>query len=112
MRVFLDACVDPRVADLFSGHEVSTALEMGWHQLKDHVLVPLVQDRFDVVVTIDQGMEHEHNLKRLRFGLVIVHVPKNKVECYKPLTAELLGAVEQVKRGGVVHIYGTGSPRP
>jgi len=112
MRVFLDACVDPRVVDLFAGHEVRTAFEMGWHQLKDHILLPLVQDRFDVVVTIDQGMAYEHNLKKLRVGLVIVHVPKNKVEFYLPLTVELREAVEQVKSGEVVHIYGVGTREP
>ncbi len=85
---------------------------MGWHQLKDHMLLPLLQDRFDVVVTIDQGMEYEHNLKSLRFGLVIVHVPKNKVEFYLPLMPELRDAVEQVRGGEVVHIYGRVRQQP
>ena len=52
------------------------------------LLLSLVQDRFDVLVTIDQGLEFEHNLKKLRFGLVIVHVPKNKVEFYRPVALE------------------------
>ncbi|MBI3694021.1 MAG: hypothetical protein HY238_04155, partial [Acidobacteria bacterium] len=107
MRVFLDACVDPRVVDLFTGHEVRTAFEMGWHQLKDHILLPLVQDRFDVVITIDQGLEYEHNLKKLRFGVVIVHVVKNKLEFYLPLALELREAAEQVKSGKVLHVHGT-----
>src|SRR5712692_5993952 len=104
MRVFLDACVDPSVVELFAGHEVKTAFEMGWHRLKDHVLLPLVQDRFDVFVTIDHGFEYQHNLKKLRFGLVIVHVSKNKMEFYRPLRLRLQEAVEQVKGGGVVHV--------
>ena len=88
MRIFLDACIDPRVANLFAGYDVRTAFEMGWHLLKDHVLLPLVQEQFDVLVTIDQGLEFEHNLKKLRLGLVIVHVPKNKVEFYRPVADE------------------------
>jgi hypothetical protein len=31
-------------------------------------------------VTIDKGFEHEHNLKKLSFGIVIVHVPRNRME--------------------------------
>ena len=48
MRVYLDACIDPRVAELLTGHEVRTAFQLDWHQLKDHILLPLVQDQFDV----------------------------------------------------------------
>ena len=112
MRVFLDACIDPRVAEIFVGHEVRTAFAMGWHQLKDHMLLPMVQDRFDVFVTIDQGWEYEHNLGKLHFGLVIVHVLKNKAEFYTPLARELSGAVEQVKSGGIVRVYGAGTRAP
>jgi hypothetical protein len=57
MRVFLDASLDPRVAEFFAEHEVSTASEMGWEALKDHVLLPLVQDHFEAFVTSDQGLE-------------------------------------------------------
>jgi len=39
MRVFLDACIDPRAAEIFSGHGVRTAVELGWHRLKDHLLL-------------------------------------------------------------------------
>ncbi len=57
-------------------------------------------------------MAYEHNLRKLRLGLVIVHVPKNKVECYLPLTVELREAVDQVKSGEAVHIYGVGTREP
>ena len=49
MRVFLDACVDPRAAKMFVAHEVRTAFELDWHKLKDHVLLSRVQGHYDVV---------------------------------------------------------------
>jgi hypothetical protein len=64
----------------------------------------LVQEQFDVFVTIDGGFEHEHNLRKLSFGIVIVHVARNKVEYYRELAAELLEAVASVKPGEVVHV--------
>ena len=48
MRVFIDACIDPRVAEGFAGHEVKTAVEMGWRYLilfpriDDMILAPLI----------------------------------------------------------------------
>jgi hypothetical protein len=60
MRVFLDACVDPRVVEAFSENEVRTAFDLGRHRLKDHELVRLLQGQFDVFVTIDQPGEVIH----------------------------------------------------
>src|SRR5438105_5004278 len=99
MRVFLDACVDPRAVKVFAGHEVQTAFDLGWHRLKDHLLLPLVQEQFDVLVTTDQGFEHEHNLKKLQLSIVIVHVPKNKLEFYEALAKPLLETVSTALPG-------------
>jgi hypothetical protein len=104
MRVFLDACMDPRAASVFVGHQVTTAFAAGWHRLKDHELLPLIQGSFDALVTIDGGFEHEHNLKDLSFGIVIVHVVRNKAAHYQDLAAELLAAVDRVKPGEVIHV--------
>ena len=111
MRVFLDACIDPRVSEAFSGYEVRTAVELGWQRLKDYDLVVLLQDHFDVLVTADQGFEHQQNLQTLRFGLLIIHVPRNKVEFYRPLFGQMQAAAAQIKPGEVIHLYGTsGAP--
>ena len=107
MRVFVDACIDPRVSEAFSDHEVRTAAELGWQRLKDNALVALLQDQFDVLVTTDQGFEHQQNLRTLRFGLLIIHVPRNKVDFYRPLFGQMQAAIAQVKPGEVIHIYGT-----
>jgi predicted nuclease of predicted toxin-antitoxin system len=104
MRVFLDACIDPRAADIFSGHEVRTAVELGWHRLKDHLLLNLVEEQFDVFVTIDRGFEHQHNLKNRRIGIVIVHVSNNKAASYRALAAELLSSVVEVRPRAVLHV--------
>jgi predicted nuclease of predicted toxin-antitoxin system len=79
MRVFVDACIDPRAARVFADHEVQTEFDLGWQHLQDHVLLPMVAAGFDVFVTADKGFEYEHNLRNLPIGIVIVH-PKNKVE--------------------------------
>ena len=52
MQIFVGACGDPRVVELFPDHEIKTAFELGWHQRKDHLLLPRVQGHFDVFVTI------------------------------------------------------------
>lgn len=104
MRVFLDACIDPRVVEAFIGNEVRTAFDLGLHRLKDHDFFHFYTGQFDVFVTIDRGFEFEHNLKTLTFGIVIVHIPINKVECYRPLFPDLVAAAERVQPGEVIHV--------
>jgi hypothetical protein len=96
--------VDPRVAEAFPGHEVATAFDLGWHPLKDHELVPLLQDRCDVLVTIDRGFEFEHNLGKLTFGILIIRVAKNKVEFYRPLFGQMQTALAQSRPGQDLHV--------
>jgi hypothetical protein len=105
VRVLIDACVDPRVAELLSAHEVRTAHQLGWQGLKDHILLSRLQGHFDVLVTIDRGIEFEHNLGKLRFGIVVFHVKKNKIEFYRPLAAALLEAIDRLAPGEVIHIH-------
>jgi hypothetical protein len=104
MRVVIDALVDPRLIEAFPEHDVRTLFDLGWHHLKDHVLVKQLE--CDVFVTADRGFEHEHNLRSLPFGIVIVHSARNKISFYRPLFPELLEAVLTVRAGDVVHVYG------
>jgi len=105
MRVFLDGCIDPRAATVFGAHEVTTAFQLNWHKLADHVLLSRVQEEFDVLVTIDRGFEYQHNLKKLSVGIVIVHVARNKVESYRALAAQIQEAVGRARPGEVVHVF-------
>jgi predicted nuclease of predicted toxin-antitoxin system len=104
LRIFIDACVDPRVAELFTDHEVSTAFDLDWDKLQDYEIVARCNGRFEVLVTADRGFEYEHNLSKLQFGIIIVHIPKNKVDFYRPLTKCILAALDRIAAGGVVHI--------
>lgn len=79
-------------------------IPIGWQRLKDHVLLPRVQEQFDVLVTIDGGFEHEHNLKKLSLGIAIVHVSKTSWSFYRPLERRLKEAVIAVKPGQVIHV--------
>jgi predicted nuclease of predicted toxin-antitoxin system len=104
VRILLDECVNPRLRQAFPDHEVFTVAESKWCALPDAKLIAEAQGRCDVLVTTDKGFEHEHNLKRLTFGIVIVHVKRNRMEYYRPLFASLINAVEHVKAGEIAHV--------
>jgi hypothetical protein len=104
MRVVIDASIDPRLVEAFPDHDVQTLFDLGWQHLKDHVLVKQLE--CDVFITADRGFEHEHNLKALSFGIVIVHVTRNKITFYRPVFLQLLNAVATIRASEVVHVYG------
>ena len=104
MRVFVDACVDPRIVEILVGHETQTAFDVGWQNLKDHILLPKIAAEFDVLLTADQGFEFEHNLHNLPIGIVIAHVARNKLADYRAIASQLLAALRTVKAGEVLHV--------
>jgi hypothetical protein len=104
MRVVIDASIDPRLVEAFPGHDVQTLFDLGLQHLKDNVLVKQLE--CDVFITADRGFEHEHNLSSLRFGIIVVHVVRNKITFYRPLFPQLLNAAATVKAGDVVHVHG------
>lgn len=104
MRVLIDACIDPRVAQILTGHEVTTAFDLGWQRLRDHILLSKASGHFDVFVTTDRGFEYEHNLIKLQIAVVIVHVPRKKLEQYRPLISKLQDALRSAAPGQVLHV--------
>ena len=108
MRILLDECVNSEVKAALPGHAVRTVSEIGWRGSKDTSLLTYAQGSFDVFVTVDRKLEHQHNLKEFRIGTVIAHVPSNEIRSYQPIFAALLKAVETVSAGDVIHVY---SPR-
>ena len=104
MRVLLDECVNPRLRRAFAEHEVVTVAEAEWLTLPDNELLALAQGNFDVFVTIDNGFAYQHNLRRLSFGIVIVHAPANTMEFYEPIFDQIRQAAEAVNPGEVIHV--------
>src|ERR1700682_968153 len=88
----------------FPGHAVKTVSETGWRGTKDGSLLAYAQSQFDVFVTIDRKLERQHNVKTLKLGFVVARVPSNEIGSYRPIFAELQKAVENVRRGEVIHV--------
>jgi hypothetical protein len=105
VRIVLDECVNPRVQRLLeSDFTVSTVLGLGWGGLPDNLLVDRLGGRCEVFLTIDQGFEHQHNLSSLGFGIVTVHVPRNRFAHYEAIREQIRQAVLSVRPGEVIHV--------
>lgn len=104
MRILLDECVNAGVKAAFPGHSVKTVAEISWRASRDAPLLAHADKSFDVFVTIDRKLERQHDLKTLRLGFVVAHVPNSEITSFRPLFGALLKAAATVRPGEVIHV--------
>jgi predicted nuclease of predicted toxin-antitoxin system len=104
MRILIDECVNPRVRAAFKGYQVKTVVEMGWQGITNGTLLALAEADFDVFVTLDQNLEYQQNIPKIKLGFLVIKVPDNKIKFYEPIFGEMCAAAERLEAGRVVHI--------
>lgn len=108
MKLLLDECVTRRLKKEFAGHEVQTVDEAGLKGLKNGELLRRAAQVFDVLVTVDQSISHQQNLRSLAIAVVVLAAKKNTYDALKSLVPQTPEALEQIVPGQIVKI--TASP--
>ncbi len=73
MRVLFDNNVPAPLRRHLVGHQVDTAKEMGWQELKNgDLLTAAEQDGFQVMVTGDKNLAYQQNLEGRTLALVVL----------------------------------------
>ena len=80
MNLLIDECLPRTLKRHLVGHECRTVQEMGWSGKKNNVLLSLAEPEFDVLVTIDQGMEYQQNLANRKIALLVLGARSNQIE--------------------------------
>ena len=104
MRILLDESFPRPLARLLPGHEVRTVAQMGWSGTRNGPLLALAAADFDVLLTADQNLEHQQDLRTLPIAVVILIAASNRIESLQPLVPELLRVLPALKRGDLVRI--------
>ena len=101
MRVFLDECIDWRLARDIVDHDVKTAGQMGWTTIKNGELLTLALQQFDVFVTVDRNLAFQQNLENFAMAILVLHAKTNRLADLRPLIPNLLAAIESAIPGTV-----------
>jgi hypothetical protein len=104
VRVFLDECVDWRLARDIAGHDVKTAGQMGWKTIKNGALLTLASQHFDVFVTVDRNLSFQQNLVTFSIAVVVLQAKANRLADLRPLIPGLLAAMESAPPGAATFI--------
>lgn len=104
MRVLLDESLPRPLAELLVGHEVRTATEMDWTGLGNGELLRTAANDFDVLLTADQNIEFQQNLKTLPVAVVVLVASSNRLESLEPLVPDLLSVLQTLRPKVLVRV--------
>jgi hypothetical protein len=104
MRVLLDECMPRRLKRLLTGHDVQTVPEAGWSGEKNGALLTLAEGAFDVLVTVDQNLEHQQRFAGRRISVIVLVSPTNRFEDLAPLLPQLQSRLETAEPGRVYSV--------
>lgn len=104
MKVLLDECVTRKLRRDFQDHEVYTVEEAGFKGLKNGNLLRSASGQYDVLVTVDQNLQYQQNVKLLNLAILVLAAKRNSYAALHPLMDQALDTLKQIKPGEVVII--------
>ena len=104
MRLLLDECVPKRLKRELQGHEIQTVPEAGWAGVKNGALLRVADGLFEVILTVDQGIQYQQNLTGLHIGVLIMVAPSNDIDDLRPLLPLVMEALGQVQPGQIIRV--------
>ena len=73
MKVLFDQGTPVPLREFLSGHEVSTAYELGWSALRNGELLAMAEaGGFQVFVTTDNNLRYQQNLQERGIAIVVL----------------------------------------
>ena len=105
MRVLLDECVPRPLRREFPNHDVRTIREMGWAGKKNGELLALMAaDGFEVLLTVDQNLQHQQNLAAAGVAVVVMVAASNRLPDLIPVIPAVEAALTTVQPGDAVEV--------
>jgi hypothetical protein len=105
MRILLDECVPRPLRRHLTGHNVSTAQEMGWAGLENGALLKaMTAAGLDVFVTVDQNLRYQQNLRAAGVAVVVLVAVSNMLADLEPLVPRLTAALATIQSGELIEV--------
>jgi hypothetical protein len=99
MRLILDECIDRRLARELIGHEVKTVPQMGWAGIKNGQLLALIEENFDVFITVDRNLAFQQNLPQFSIAVILLQARSNRLADLQPLVPDILNSLSTAPKG-------------
>jgi len=104
VRVLLDEHLPVDLASDLAGHAVDTVAGRGWTGIKNGELLRRMSGHYDVLITMDRGIEFQQPISTFPFGVVITHAASNRLQHLRPLVPAMLVAIASTTPGRIQRV--------
>jgi len=105
VRLLLDECVPRPLKRELPGHDVRTVGELGWSSKRNSELLALMlAERFEGLLTVDQNLEFQQNVRASGLAVVVVVARTNRLKELRPMVPAILDALARVRLGELVRV--------
>ena len=103
MKILFDQGTPAPLRRFLAEHEVDTVFEKGWNRLKNgELLAVAILNGYEILVSTDQSLRHQHDLRRIRLGVVVLMTTSwPRISRNTPAGVR---AVEEVQMGHLVEV--------
>jgi predicted nuclease of predicted toxin-antitoxin system len=108
VRILLDNCVHSQAVQFFAGHDIKTAIEMGWANLSNGQLLARASTQFDLLVTTDKNIRHQQNLAELPIAILELNARDTRIEGLSLLLPFIPQALKEVHAFKFVSVHQDG----
>ena len=100
MRILLGNCTPSPLRRFLTEHQVDTARERGWAQLRNGALLQMAEEAgYEVLITTDQSMPYQQNMMGRR--IAVVAVGENKWPILQHYVELITAALDDIGPGDV-----------
>jgi hypothetical protein len=102
MRILFDQGTPLPLRRTLSGHDVSTAYELGWTDLGNGALLAAAEGKFDALITTDQNLRYQQNLAGRQLAILVLPTTSwPKIEVHARFVAE---AIDGLRPGDLLEL--------
>src|SRR5712691_8050502 len=102
MRILFDQGTPVPLRETFTGHQVATALEIGWAELANGELLEKAETQFDVFVTTDKNLRYQQNLTGRRLAILVLPTTSwPKIRGHEP---QIVAAINALRPGDITEL--------
>ena len=102
MKILLDECTPRLVKKRLPEFAVETVQDAGWQGIKNGELLRRIAGQFDVLITTDKNLRHQHDLRGIEFAVIVL--PSNRVTVVALLIDSIRQAIQHIKPGQILEL--------
>jgi hypothetical protein len=72
---------------------------MGWATIENGELLALVEQEFDVFITVDRNLSFQQNLTKFNIAVLVLRAHSNRLADLRPLAPKILSMLSTLTKG-------------